>query len=460
MTIHYIDMTLITVGNRHRKKFAKQSLADLKKSILLPMGLLHPITVRAIPPIYKGSILDSSISRYELVVGERRLRAMIEIHLEEQPFFFGGLEVSLGMIPCLIADPNLTDMNIREAELDENIRREDLTWQERIDAIAELHALRVLQNPLHTFTDTSREIPTISRAAVDPDNLPRAAVSPDNLPHPESTNRQNAMRIANAVLIAEHMNDEEVANAQTERDALRIITQKLERQFALATVKPLSTIHTLYCEDFRLVEFITNTPFDTVITDPPYGMGVKDFGDAARLRHEYTEDDYLALHMDLVAMLNINCADDAHVYLFCDLDNFHTIAEMFRLSNWKVRRAPLIWSKGNSGHLSEGDVYGFRRSYEFILHARRGNKSHKTLINDIIQVTPARNKYHAAEKPVELYTILMNASTYPGEFVFDPFAGSGPIFAAANTLGAIATGCEISEKYVEYIEATYNLRRT
>ena len=54
----------------------------------------------------------------------------------------------------------------------------------------------------------------------------------------------------------------------------------------------------------------------------------------------------------------------------------------------------------------------------------------------------------------------MGCSTYPGEHVFDPFAGSGPIFTAATSIGAFATGCEISEKYIEHIEAKHNLRRT
>lgn len=445
MTIHYIDITSITVGERHRKMFAARPLAELKRSILLPVGLLHPVVVREIGE-----------NHYELVVGERRLRAISEIAADEHTFYFAGLEVGIGMIPAIIADPNLTDADIREAELDENIRREDLVWQERVAAIAELHELRKTQNPSQTYADTSREI-----------TPPIDSLDPDDLPHPETITRQSATRIANAELIAQHLDDEDVANAQSEREALRIVTQKIERQFALATIHTMpKSPHTLHHEDFRNVPWEDDRgKFNTVITDPPYGIGVKSFGDAAKLRHEYTEDDYMTLHRDLINILYTVCAEDAHVYLFCDIDHFHQIAEMFRNVDkfsmpWRVRRAPLIWSKGNSGHLSEGDVYGFRRSYEFILHARRGDKSHKELINDIIHVPPARNKYHAAEKPVELYTILMRMSTYPGEQVLDPFAGSGPIFPAATALSCLATGCEISDKYVEYIEATYNLRRT
>ena len=445
MTIHYLPVDQIEVGERHRKTFVVRSLAELKTSILSASGLLHPIVVRVVN--------DS----FHLIVGERRIRAIREIYEDKSTFHFAGLDVEPGTIPVILAAPMLTDTDILEAELNENLHREDLTWQERVDAISELHARRTAQDPTHSYIDTFREI---SPAAKAPSKL-------DASPERRAT---NATRIANAELIAQHLDDEDVRNAPSERDALRIVTQKLETLFTRATVRPISTIHTLYHEDFREVDFEPGT-FDTVITDPPYGMGVKDFGDAAKLRHEYTEDDFMQLHEDLINLLTMVCAVDAHVYLFCDIDHFHEIAKMFRdvgkkvfdahhPSPWTVRRAPLIWSKGNSGHLSEGDVYGFRRSYEFILHARRGNKSHRTLINDIIPVTPARNKEHAAEKPAELYTLLMKSSTYSGERVFDPFAGSGPIFTAATAIGAFATGCEISEKYVEHIEAKHNLRRT
>ncbi len=432
MTVNYINMTAITTGERHRKKFSPRPLKDLEDSILLPMGLLHPIIVRQVAP-----------DEYALVVGERRLRAIRNIHDAEKSFFFAGHEVDHEMIPCIVADPSLSDSDIYEAELDENIRREDLTWQERVSAISELHALRTKANPLHTFADTARELQT--PAELEPGQLP-------------PTTRPRSTHTANSVLIAEHLHDEDVANAPSERDALRIITRKMELLFAAATPRPTSP-HTLHYGDFQSIHFEAGQ-FDTVITDPPYGVGVKHFGNAARLRHEYDEEDSEPLHQHLVELLTRSCAPDAHVFIFCDFDFFLTLKYMFTEYGWKVRRTPLIWSKGNMGHLPEGDVYGFKRSYELILVASRGDKSYKSLITDILHSEAPRNKIHAAQKPIELYTALLQISTYAGEFVFDPFAGSGPIFAAATEVGAIATGCEISEKFITHMEATYNLRRT
>jgi len=41
----------------------------------------------------------------------------------------------------------LTDEQLYEAELEENVQREDLTWQERVAAIAALHKFRLIQTP-------------------------------------------------------------------------------------------------------------------------------------------------------------------------------------------------------------------------------------------------------------------------------------------------------------------------
>lgn len=81
-----------------RQDFDLEALDSLKKSIL-KHGIISPITVRR------------SINGYELISGERRLRASIE----------AGLET----IPAYILDIN-TSLEMLELALIENIQREDL----------------------------------------------------------------------------------------------------------------------------------------------------------------------------------------------------------------------------------------------------------------------------------------------------------------------------------------------
>jgi DNA methylase len=54
---------------------------------------------------------------------------------------------------------------------------------------------------------------------------------------------------------------------------------------------------------------------------------------------------------------------------------------------------------------------------------------------------------HPAPFPLELARRCIRLSTWPGEVVFDPFAGSGTTLLAARQLGRRAIGVEISESY-------------
>ena len=57
--------------------------------------------------------------------------------------------------------------------------------------------------------------------------------------------------------------------------------------------------------------------------------------------------------------------------------------------------------------------------------------------------------HHPAPFPIELAARCIRLSTWPGETVLDPFAGSGSTLLAARSLGRRAVGVEKSERYCE-----------
>jgi DNA modification methylase len=71
------------------------------------------------------------------------------------------------------------------------------------------------------------------------------------------------------------------------------------------------------------------------------------------------------------------------------------------------------------------------------------------LCSTVWHITPARRDGHPAPFPVELARRCVRLSTWPGEIVFDPFAGSGTTLIAARQLGRRAIGVERSERYCE-----------
>ena len=92
-----------------RKKFSQDALSELSRSIA-QYGVLNPLTVR------KRS------GRFELVAGERRLRAAKQAGLFE--------------VPCIIMDLSMEESSL--LALVENIQRKDLDFVEEAEAISRL----------------------------------------------------------------------------------------------------------------------------------------------------------------------------------------------------------------------------------------------------------------------------------------------------------------------------------
>ncbi|QDP42018.1 ParB/RepB/Spo0J family partition protein [Radiobacillus deserti] len=127
-----------------RKTFHADAIEELKESIL-QHGILQPLIVR------------KSIKGYEIVVGERRFRASKEAGLEK--------------IPVIVKD--LTDENMMELALLENLQREDLTPIEEAYAYSNLmKELNVTQEELAKRLGKSRpHIANLVRLLTLPDQV-------------------------------------------------------------------------------------------------------------------------------------------------------------------------------------------------------------------------------------------------------------------------------------------------
>ena len=416
--------SVIVPPNRQRKSVNAASLSFLADSIA-DKGLMHPIVC-----IFGGvDYEEAPYDVFTLVAGFRRLEAVKKLRATNRVYSCDGRVIHPENIPVILVT-DLSDIQLREAELEENILREDLTWQERTAATAELHELRLARDPQHTLLATATEISDKERASTG-----------------------ELSKISRAVIIAQHLDDPEVAAARNENEAFSIVARKTEKlfraQLAEQYERPKSP-HTLILGDLRVeMEKLSAGSVDCIIADPPYGMSAETFGDAAKLRHEY--DDTLRasqhLYMEIVQRANLVCQDAAHLFLFCDIDNFVWLRERFSIfTEWSVQRTPLVWCKGSGGHLLDGS-YGFRRTYELILFASKGKKKLTQLANDVINIPAAHDKEHAAEKPTALYSYLMSLSCNPGDSVLDPCCGGGTIFVAAHERNCVATGIELSPEY-------------
>jgi len=123
----------------------------------------------------------------------------------------------------------------------------------------------------------------------------------------------------------------------------------------------------------------------------------------------------------------------------------------------------LIWHKP-SGMRAPWPEHGPQRKYETICYAVKGKRPVLKMAADLISFGADSNLGHAAQKPVALFEELLRRSCRPGDTVFDPFCGSGTIFAAAHELKCQATGIELDQasfgiavKRVEMLKAQLEL---
>ena len=438
--MHRIPLTQIQIKpNRQRQEFEPEALQELKNSIE-DRGLMHPPVLRR-----EG---DSWV----LVAGERRLKAIGEIFDLGGQFQCNGETFANGVVPFT----NLGELSLleaEEAELDENLRRRDLTWQEHAAAVSRLHELRRAQKeqaraealeatgeqaspatPAHTIADTAEEL----------------------------TGRRDGSyqdTVRKEIIVAKHLDNPAIAKAKSADEAFKILKRQEEQKknMELAAVVGASfnaDKHQLF--NVNCLEWMAKPEnagqFDVILTDPPYGMDAQDFGDGAGrldgIEHHYDDsyESWKKLISNWAALSFAVTKPQAHAYVFCDIDRFHELKLYMQEAGWYVFRTPLVNHKINSGRVPLPDQ-GPRRQYELVLYAIKGKKPVTHIYPDVISTSGDENMSHGAQKPVALYQNLLQRSVRAGDKVLDSFAGSGTIFPAAHTYKCQAVGLEQNPEY-------------
>jgi ParB/RepB/Spo0J family partition protein len=405
--------SIVVPPRRFRRDFDPVALQELVESIRA-QGLLQPPVIRR----EGGQVL--------LVAGERRLRALADAFDLGYSIRHGTSYISPDAIPVLDVG-ELDDLARREAEYAENAVRRDFTWQENVAALEELSKLRTEQ-----AAAAGLPAPTVSDLAIEVRG---------------SAEGSYLQKTRQELIVAQHLDDPEIAAAKTATEAYKILVKK-ERAaentaLAVAVGKSLTaSAHTILNEDsMQWLAAAEPEQFDVILTDPPYGMGADKFGDSGGKTagaHEY-EDSPEILHNllndGLMKSLYKVARPQAHI------DWYYRLLDEARDAGWRVHRTPFIWYKP-SGSRMPWPQHGPQRRYEVILYAVKGDKPIERVAGDVLVHNPDDNLGHAAQKPVSLFIDLLSRSARPGMRVLDPFAGTGPAVAAAHLCKCFCTAIE------------------
>jgi len=426
--VKVIPLSEVIVAKRQRREIDPKALADLQQSILT-VGLLHPPVMWQRPD-----------GKWLLSVGERRLRAIQALALAEKDFIHSDTLITAGGIPITPLGEYLDEVGRFEAEFDENIQRVELPWQDRVQALADLHQMRLATNPQQTLSDTGAEV--VERSS--------------------TLNSVAAARIAvsDAIAIAKHLDDPHIANARNQNEALTLILKKEEEALNTELIKrqlkkmgSAPTLEVRHADLTTLLPTLATDPFDLILCDPPYGIsaGSAGFRNRTVLHHNYSDTADVAREVArcILAEGFRLTRPRANIFMFGAIEYFDWWKQFAANLGWTPFNRPLIWQKSESEGLAPWGSSGPRITTEFIFYATKGQKGLCASPIDVFRVkrVPRNERLHAAEKPVELLRALIECATVPGERVLDPCCGSGSTLVACKESKRIGFGIEKELSY-------------
>lgn len=192
---------------------------------------------------------------------------------------------------------------------------------------------------------------------------------------------------------------------------------------------------------------------DMLLSDPPYGVSyVGKTADALVVENDSLEEDALAtLVCEAFDNAESHCRDGAYWYATVPAGPLHLIFA----SDWKRRgilRQIMVWAKDSMvlGH----SEYHYRHEpilFGWMPGGERHKNSDRTRTTLWEYARPKASREHPTMKPVELWAQAVKDGSRNGETVYDPFLGSGTTLIAAEQLGRVCYGMEISPAYCDVI---------
>jgi DNA modification methylase len=194
-----------------------------------------------------------------------------------------------------------------------------------------------------------------------------------------------------------------------------------------------------------------------IITDPPYGVDNQShsavtpegIGYARKIANDESPEVAIDTFKKVMESLLLATKPDCDIYIFTSyqvLTEWLSMTDKFFEPYGFLRKAIIIWQKDGPGM---GDlVTPWGMGSEFVLYFKRGRREKiGTRRNNVVAVPQINAKLlrHPHQKPTALLELFIKQSTLPGEFIVDPFGGSGSTAVAAYNTERSCVAIEYDE---------------
>jgi len=429
MRVEIVNIDSISVINRAREDLG--DIDELARSIK-EKGIIQPLAVE-----------DRGNGNLTLLAGGRRLAAC--------------RLAGVAHIPVRIYDEELSDLQRRSIELEENIRRKELSYQEEINLQRDIHDLQIeIHGPKlgGDRMDIIGETPTEGHSLRDTASLlgrSLGAVSTDiklsktmeqfpELDWDKCKNKSEAIKLMN----------------KTEETIIRGV---LAKRAAEAGKKKQTKFADLYVvgDFFDMVTKIPDGLMDLVEVDPPYGIDLTNVKDnfsenIGSWYNEISKEDYPKFLQRVVAeSWRIMNNHSWLIFWFGPEPWFEVVYQTLVKQGFKTRRMPGLWIKqGIGGQTRQPDIY-LGNLYEMFFYAYKGDatinvnkRGHSNIYTHA--VVPSQKKIHPTERPIPLMEDIFSTFAYEGARVCVNFAGSGNALRAALNLNMSPIGYDLAKE--------------
>ena len=421
----------IKVNPRQRSSINEIKLSELIPSIV-QNGLIHTI------------LIDESGN---LISGEHRLRAFQKLQGSPCPW---PAYKDWTLIPARRAK-NVTETESLILELEENLKRAKLSWEDTALAVLQVHEKLCEENPDWTQTKTAETL-GIHSSEVSRCILVGTALRES----PEKFKHCAGLRTAANILFRETKRqvDLEIEDlTQTSREIYGdpIPKAKLEEDIPI-----------LQADFTEWASTYSGPRFNFIMCDFPYGINhhkTAQGNTTSMLTYKDTPDVFWSLIEALFTNLDRIAAKSAHI-MFWSPASVHTLAKVCKIAESVDLRAnpiPMIWAKGSSGILPD-QHHTPRQVYETALLFTRGDRPLvRAAANHV--ASPITKEYHMSEKPRRVLSHFFKMFVDSSTRFLDPTCGSGNSVITAANLGAESVlGLELLPENVEL--AKTNWRKT
>ncbi len=432
-------------SSRQRQALNQDKIKEYAASIAA-RGLIHTVLVNKLTG--------------EIIAGEHRLEAFRYNEASGVPCqhdYQGWTK-----IPTRLAF-DVSEDEVEALELEENIKRHDLTWQEECQAVLRFHKLKQRQDESWAMLNTAAALSLSSASASRCIILAKELESGNERVAKSATmtGAYNIVSRAHERALASEINQltdvmQEEPESLTKEEVQAVVRGEpivVQVPTAAPSIRQETILHT----DFRqFLSTYAGPKFNMLHCDFPYGVNHQK-SEQGKVAEWKAYDDRPEVFWELTELTFKNISKilypSAHIMFWFSMNYYSEIIS--RITEWTGGKVdidpfPLIWHKTDNKGLLPDPSRGPRRVYETALMMSLGDRKIVQAVSNTYGA-PATKEGHVSEKPEPVLRHFFRMFVDEFTEILDPTCGSGTAIRAAESLGAKRTlALELDEENVAF----------